>query len=425
VKVLIITLGSRGDVQPYVALGRGLKAAGHQVTLCTSVSFAKFVTQNGLDYGHMNDDMIQLMRSDTGRGIMEGATNLFKIILIRAKMFRQIAPMQRAMLKDSWETTQTVDPDLIIFHPKAYGAPHFAEKLGIHAIMGIPLPMLVPSAEFSCPGFPDWKLGRWYNRATHAITLKFMDSTVNKFIRPWREEHRMPPLPPGHDFLHTAQGAPIPVMHCYSAQVGPSPSDWPETSVATGYWFLDQPDAWRPPPKLMKFIDAGSPPVYVGFGSLSGRDPRRITRIVLEAFARTGMRGILASGWGGLQPEDLPETLFKIDEAPHDWLFPRMSAVVHHGGAGTTAAGLRYGKPSIICPFFGDQPFWAVRVHALGAGPKPIPQKKLTAEKLAKALTEATQDAVIRRNAEALGEKIRAEDGIGNAIAFIEKFGSC
>jgi sterol 3beta-glucosyltransferase len=135
------------------------------------------------------------------------------------------------------------------------------------------------------------------------------------------------------------------------------------------------------------------------------------------------MRGILATGWGGLEPKDLPETIFRIDHVPHDWLFPRMAGVVHHGGAGTTAAGLRYGKPTIICPFFGDQPFWGERVYALGVGTKPIPHKKLTADKLAEAITEIVQNSSTRRNAEDLSKKIRAEDGVGNAVRFIEKFG--
>ncbi|NEO00729.1 MAG: glycosyltransferase family 1 protein, partial [Moorea sp. SIO3I7] len=167
-------------------------------------------------------------------------------------------------------------------------------------------------------------------------------------------------------------------------------------------------------------LDAGNPPVYVGFGSMAGRDPQRLTEIVIEGLQQANVRGIIATGWGGLAVDDLPDSIFKIDSAPHDWLFPRMAAVVHHGGAGTTAAGLRAGRPTIICPFFVDQPFWGDRVHALGVGSKPIPQKTLTAEKLATAIREVTTNQTIRQNAEALGKQIRDEDGIANAIAIIE-----
>ncbi len=419
--IFIVTLGTLGDVQPYVALGKGLKAAGHRVTLCTSSSFESFITGHGLIYGYLNNDLVDLARSDVGRAILENANNVFKIITATIKMTRLSAPMQRAMLKDSWEAAKNADPDLIIFHPLAFGGPHIAEKLGVPCILAIPLPMLVPTAELPNFGFPAWRLGRWYNRATHAVALKTMNLVTRGFVKQWRREQVLPPLPRGSDILDTRTGAPIPVMHCYSAHVGPAPSDWPESVTVTGYWFLDRPGAWRPPPELTAFLDAGDPPVYIGFGSIAGRNPARVARIAVDALARAGARGILATGWGGLEPGDLPETVLQIDHAPHDWLFPRMAGVVHHGGAGTTAAGLRHGKPTIICPFFGDQPFWGARVYALGVGARPILQKKLTAENLAAAIREIMRNPAIRQNAEELGEKIRAEDGVGNAVEFIGK----
>jgi sterol 3beta-glucosyltransferase len=168
-------------------------------------------------------------------------------------------------------------------------------------------------------------------------------------------------------------------------------------------------------------LEEGEAPIYFGFGSMAGRNPERLTRIVIEALKYTNMRGIIASGWGGLKPDDLPKTIFTIEKAPHDWLFPRMAAVVHHGGAGTTAAGLRAGCPTIICPFFGDQPFWGQRVHALGVGSQPIPQKKLTVEKLSITIREVMTNPGIRQNAKELCEKIRKEDGIANTISIIER----
>ncbi len=184
---------------------------------------------------------------------------------------------------------------------------------------------------------------------------------------------------------------------------------------------MDRREDWQPSPELEAFIESGPPPVYIGFGSMAGKNPERLARIVIEALQQTGQRGIIAAGWGGLTTGQLPDTIFPIDSAPHDWLFPRMAAVVHHGGAGTTAAGLRAGRPTIICPFLGDQSTWGQHVYDLGAGSKPIPQKKLTVEKLAAALREVATSQAIQQSAAEIGEKIRQEDGIANAVTIIER----
>ena len=144
--------------------------------------------------------------------------------------------------------------------------------------------------------------------------------------------------------------------------------------------------------------------------------------MVLHALARVKQRGILQTGWGGLSNADLPDDVFAVDSIPHDWLFPQMAAVVHHGGSGTTAAGLRAGMPTVIIPFFADQPFWGARVFELGAGPAPIPKKRLTLERLADAIRAATSDEVIRGRASALGERIRAEDGVRQAVEVLQHY---
>jgi sterol 3beta-glucosyltransferase len=170
---------------------------------------------------------------------------------------------------------------------------------------------------------------------------------------------------------------------------------------------------------LVEFLQAGPPPAYVGFGSMFMNGGRRKTEIILNALKLARQRAALATGWGELTAEDAPEGIFVLDAVPHDWLFPRVAAVVHHGGAGTTGAALRAGKPAVICPFVGDQPFWGRRVAALGAGPPPIPQRKLTAERLAAAIRSAVADGEMRQRAASLGEAIRAEDGVGRAVAMI------
>ncbi len=418
--ILILTFGSRGDVQPYVALGKGLQSVGHAVTICTSSQFESFIVEHGLNYGYMTNELLKLMDSEAGRDAMENTTNIWEWVKTVRKLYQQVAPLQRQMLQDSWQVTQSLQPDLILYHPKAFGAPHFAEKLNIPVMTAVLQPTYVPTAEFPGAGFPNWKLGGWYNRLSYSLILGITKASIGKFVKEWRATHELPPLSRGIDVLHTQDGKAIPVLHGHSPHVVPTPKDWPNTAVATGYWFLDRIDTWQPPRELQAFLDAGDPPIYVGFGSISGRNPQRLTQLIIEGLQQAGVRGILATGWGGLSATSLPDTIFKIEQAPHDWLFPRMAAVVHHGGAGTTAAGLRAGRPTLICPFFGDQPFWGKRVHALGVGCAPIPQKQLTAEKLATALRELITTPSYQHNAEILGEQLRQEDGVAQAVRFIE-----
>ena len=418
--ILIITLGSRGDVQPYVALGKGLKSAGHNVTICTCSSFESFITEHDLNYGYMNDDFIKFVDSEAGRKAMESGTNFFSLIKTMLTLLKESKALMTEMLKDSWNAAQTTKPDIIIFHPKSMAGSHIAEKLGIPAILAVPVPLIVPTAESEAIGFPNLKLGGWYNKLSYKLLHKgyhIHDDVINEFRQ---DVLGIDKLPKFTTPIQMADGKPIPVLHCYSELISPRPKDWTNTTHITGYWFLDPRDDWQPTVELIDFLEAGEEPVYVGFGSMAGRNPQRMANIVIDALQKAKVRGIIATGWGGLNVSNLPETIFKIDKAPHGWLFPRVSAVVHHGGAGTTAAGLRAGKPTIVCPFLIDQPYWGERVHALGVGSKPIPQKKLTAEKLAKAILEVTTNQVIRQNAENLGQKLRQEDGIRNAIAIIK-----
>jgi len=421
--VFIITIGSRGDVQPFVALGKGLKAAGHRVTLCTSSSFEPFIRSHGLNYGYMTDELLKLMDSEAGLDAMENTNGILGSIKTMIRLAKKAKPINMQMLKDSWEAAQAAKPNIVLFHPKALGGVHIAEKLDVPVMMAIPLPMIVPTAESPTIGFPNWNIGGWYNKLTYAFVrmgFGMYNGTVNKFRGEILNLHK---FPKSSGVLQMADGRPIPVLHPFSTYVVPRPHDWPDNAYITGYWFLNRLNEWEPSPELTDFLDGGEAPVYIGFGSMAGRNPRRITNIVIEALKQANARGVIATGWGGLALDDLPERIFKIDKVPHDWLFPRMAVVVHHGGAGTTAAGLRAGRPTIICPFFGDQPYWGRRVHALGVGSKPIPQKKMTVEKLATAIREVTMSQTIRQNAESFGNKIGHEDGIANAVAIIEKTG--
>jgi len=214
--------------------------------------------------------------------------------------------------------------------------------------------------------------------------------------------------------------SPVPNIHAISPHVLSRPKDWPSIYTMSGYILEEQEEQWAPSAALQEFLATGEPPVYVGFGSMSGSNPERLTNMVIDALTQANVRGILATGWGGLKAMDLPEHILKIEKAPHAWLFHQMAAVVHHGGAGTTAAGLRAGRPTVICPFFGDQPFWGDQVVRLGVGLKVSSQKRLKAEELADAICKVTTDIEIQEAATVLGKKIQSEDGVLNAINTIE-----
>jgi sterol 3beta-glucosyltransferase len=424
--VFIATIGTRGDVQPYVALGEGLSRAGHDVVVCTSARYAPLVTKHGLGYGHLSDDLVALVETSEGRAAIEGAGGRVGGVPALLGLIRQSLEIQRDLFRDGWAAAQEADPDLIVYHPKMAIALHYAERLGVPAAMASLFPVFLPTGATPHPGFPRLWVGGWpaaaYNRLTHRIVLAVVSAASRWMFASWRKTHHLPPQPCGTGVVHRGDGTRVPIVNAWSEHVAPDPPDWPRDGVeTTGYWFLGRRGNWGPPAELEAFLASGAPPVYVGFGSMAGRRPEHTTRLVLEALQRAGRRGVLASGWGGIVASDLPKSVHLLDRAPHDWLFPRMAAVVHHGGAGTTAAGLRAGCPSVVCPFFGDQPFWGRRVYESGAGPPPIPQKNLTAERLALALRSATECPSIRTAAAELGKKISSEESIASAVAFIER----
>jgi len=269
---------------------------------------------------------------------------------------------------------------------------------------------VTPTSEFCNFLVPDLGLGRISNRASHAC-FRWMTWPLHRAARRWRRR--------AFGTSGGANGTSLTVLNSFSPHVLPRPLDWPEWAVVTGFFFLPLPVGWSPPFDLLRFLESGPPPLYIGFGSMS-RNPERATRIALEAIARSGLRAVMATGWGGLRPSDVPADVHVLDSVPHAWLFPRVTAVVHHGGAGTVAAGLRAGKPTVCCPFFGDQTFWSDIVHRLGVGPRPVPQQALSAERLAAAILQATSDVGMRIRAERLGQQISQEDGVGRAVRIIE-----
>ena len=407
-RIGIHTLGTRGDVQPYLALALGLKAAGHEVQIAAPTQFEAFIGARGIPFAHLPGEFLELLETPEARGAMAGGPGFSAGF----RLLKQFRPICRRLLTAEWEAAKHFEPETVIYHPKAIGAPHIAEKLGCQSILASPSPGYTPTKAFASPLLPFRSAGP-LNRTTHSVMASSGDVLFRSMISEWRAtELNLPSRP-------TRSLKPHATLYAYSARVVPVPDDWPANLEVTGYWFLDDATGWQPGESLSAFLSEGEPPIYVGFGSIPGIDPVKLTALVLEALSKTGKRGILATGGGPLQPNTRINSAYLIDAAPHDKLLSHVSACVHHGGAGTTAAALRAGKPSVTCPFFGDQPFWARRLHELGAGPAPLNRKILSSDTLAAAIVEATQDSRILSQSAVLGMMLNAESGVENAVTFI------
>lgn len=415
-KITVFAAGSRGDIQPCVALSRGLQRAGHRVHLAAPADFAGFAEDHGVAFRPLRGDVQQLMASDTGRNFMEtgGGNPLKSIRAIRTL----IAPVAKLMAEDAYAACRDAEALICLGVFAAFGS-SIAEALDIPVINIEPTPLL-PTRAFPAPSWPIQRdLGGLHDALSGRAMLHVVWLWYKPFVNDFRRSLGLPHMT-ARGFYQSLRTTPM--LGAYSPSIIPHPADWPKTLHVTGYLFLDSRPDWEPPADLQAFLDAGDPPIYVGFGSMAGREPEALARIVLGALEATGQRAVLVTGWGGMRPELLPDDVLVIDGAPHSRLFPRVAAVVHHGGAGTTAEGLRAGKPTVIVPFILDQPFWGARVKAMGLGPAPIPRKTLTVERLADAITVAVTDAGIARRAAACGETIRAENGIDNAVAIVESY---
>lgn len=416
-QITIIAGGSRGDVQPYVALGKGLNESGHTVRVLAPQDYQDLITAYDLEFFDMGGGTQAMAQSQIQDIVEQG--NILKILAVTGQGANQLA-LQSA----TNGLIACAGSDLILagFAGLSTGMA-LAEKLGIPFLQAHLMPF-TPTSEFPSvltPQIPQTQLTKWVNGLSHRFAQQMMWQMLRSADNKARAQVlEMAPAPFWGPFASLKQEA-EPIIYGFSPQVIPPPADWADYINVTGYWFLDPPADWEPPSDLVNFLEAGPPPIYVGFGSMLSRKPEETADMVLSALAHTGQRGVLSSGWGGLKKENLPETVFMIGSIPHSWLFPKMSVVVHHGGAGTTGAGLQAGVPSIVTPFFGDQPFWGHKVYELGVGPKPIPRRRLTVESLAEAFQRAVSDTEMRKNASNLGERIRAENGVVRAVEFIEQ----
>ena len=415
-KISLLTIGAMGDTQPFVALAVRLKSQGHRVRLAARPDFAPLAASYGIEFAPLGNPYKSVMRDEEVAAAL-GSGSLRKIIK------RGADPKQRAVFFEGLDadTMRAVDgAEAIIYKSSWIPFYAYAEKLGVPRVAAMLMPLTRTRS------FPSFLLGGGRDRGAiiNSLLWRSTEQFVWQVARAYdttlrREMLSLPPLPFwGPNKRYNKERAPL--LYAYSPAVLPPPADWPERIHVTGYWFADPPDGWAPPTELSSFLKNGAPPVYVGFGSMTGGDPEGTLRLILEALKLSRQRGVILSGWAGLaEDRRLPEYACAVDSVPHSWLFPRVAAVIHHGGAGTTGAGLRAGVPSILIPFVADQPSWARRVTELGAGPRPIPFRELTAESLADAIRQAMTDAALRERAARIGELIRAEDGVGAAAEIV------
>ncbi|QDL08596.1 glycosyltransferase [Brasilonema octagenarum UFV-E1] len=414
-RIAIIALGSQGDVQPYVALGKGLKQAGHVVRVLTHENFEDLVSSHGLDFWAFQGNVQQIIETQKMRELLEKG-NFLGIMFHTAKESQRLAIN---WAQEGLVACQGMDM-LLTGVGGLYIGISLAQKLRLPLLQAYVFPF-TPTKAFPGVVFAQSiaKFGSAVNWLSHHLIRQIMWQGFRTADASARKQVLNLPVAPFFGPYNATCLHRYPILYGFSPSIIPQPSDWKNTHV-TGYWFLDSAPNWTPPSALMEFLQGGSPPVYIGFGSMGNRNPEETANLVLQTLARTRQRGIILSGWSGLHKENLPDTVYRLDSIPHSWLFPRVAAVVHHGGAGTTAAGLRAGVPTIVIPFFGDQPFWGRRVAELGVGPEPIPRKQLTVERFAQAIQKAMSDQTMRQRAANLGKKIQAEDGIASVVAVVQ-----
>ncbi|CAF0746962.1 unnamed protein product [Adineta steineri] len=427
--IVILIVGTRGDVQPFIALGQALRAVGHRVRIATHEAFRSFVRGNGLEFYPLAGDPADLMSFMVkNSGIIPSMSSIIEgdVSKKRRSLADILASTWLACISDDDETKASFTAEAIIANPPSFGHVHCAEKLQIplHIMFTMPWSPTTafphPLAKIDSSIGPKGKINLYSYDVIEMLTWTGMRDITNNF--------RKKTL--GLRELHTRQATNIltdecvPHTYCWSPSLVAKPSDWGAHIDVSGFFFLNLGTAYTNPPKdLLEFLcinNDGSytnsklpPPIYVGFGSITGHDSRRILKVVVDAVNLTGYR-VLLSGLA-TDADQLPSNIFRIGNVPHDWLFQYVSAVCHHGGAGTTAAGLRAGRPTIIVPFFGDQFFWGNVIEKSGAGSRPLPGKSITADQLADAF-RFVHESTTCTAAERIRDAILKEDGCAAAV---------
>ncbi|GAA5526991.1 glycosyltransferase [Herpetosiphon gulosus] len=416
-RILIIAFGTRGDVQPMVALGLALQQRGHSITLLVSSNFKSWVEEFGLQVATARVDIQQMMLSDHGNDWVKHGANPIKQ---RNAMRRLLKQHALTMVEDAWQAAQNCDVLISSFTSDVF-AVTLAEVLKVlHISTPLQPAMLAtrcgPASAAAILPNHDNIINYWFGRW---VIEPFMWQVGGDFINQFRQQQLKLPAQSVREYTERLRQTTM--IQGYSSAIIPHPSDWPANIQTVGYWMLPPDEAWQMPPELEQFLADGPTPIYIGFGSMTGANPDAFTELLLKAVAHSGQRAIIQTGWAGLGQIELPKTVFRIGAAPHERLFRHVKAAVHHGGAGTTAASLAAGLPTVIVPHLGDQLRWGQRVYDLGLGPKAIPRNKLTVDRLAWAISQASNTPSMQHNAQAMAKTLQAEQGISCAVEIIEQ----
>ncbi|MFC2091878.1 glycosyltransferase [Elusimicrobiota bacterium] len=415
-KVTIIAMGSRGDVQPYVALGSGLMQAGFSVCIATHRIFKEFVEEYGLEFAAVfPDDPRDFLLKSPGKMFLSGnpVISFIGSILFFGSFNTNLETMMddclNACVGSDAVLNTIVSPGLSI--PEVLKIPCFVVGLWPAS----------PTRQYPHPTMP-YEFRGFFNLMGHKSAEYMMWVLFHSKTNKWRRSNKLNPISLSNGMFGYVRRKRYPWIFGYSPSILPRATDWPDTVNVTGYWFLSEHQRWNPPEYITEFLSKGAPPVYIGFGSMVYDDTSRLTSVVINALKRSGQRGILSSGWTGLGNAELPENIIKVDYVPHNWLFKKVSSVIYHGGSGTTAAVLKAGVPSLVVPFLADQYFWGRTVHRIGAALKPMPKRCLNEDNLTQAIDKLSLDDEIRENAVIISDKIKKENGIANAVDIIVKY---
>uniref|UniRef100_A0A0D6R1S1 sterol 3beta-glucosyltransferase n=1 Tax=Araucaria cunninghamii TaxID=56994 RepID=A0A0D6R1S1_ARACU len=414
--IAMLIVGTRGDVQPFVAIAKRLQEYGHRVRLATHANFSSFVTSSGIEFYPLGGDPRALAEyMARNKGFLPSGPS--EISFQRKQLKAIVNSLLPACTEPDIDSGAPFRAQAIIANPPAYGHVHVAEALHVPLHIFFTMPW-TPTSEFPHPlARGTQSTGYWLSYVVVDILIWFgIRSIINDFRK---KKLKLAPIA----YLSAYYGSisDLPTGYMWSPHLVPKPQDWGHLVDVVGYCFLNSGNNYNPRQEFLEWLQAGPKPVYVGFGSMPLEDPLKITGIILGALKETGQRGIIDKGWGNLgNLNEIPDCVFLLEDCPHDWLFPQCSAVIHHGGAGTTAAGLRAGCPTTIVPFFGDQFFWGDRVHERGVGPAPIPISQLTMEVLCEAI-RFMLDPQVKMRAVEMATDIEEEDGVVAAVNAFHK----
>lgn len=407
-RITMLSVGSTGDVRPYVLLGRELQCRGHKVTITAFSRFRNLITEAGLEFYPIHGDAEAMMSS-----IMEPDTSGLTYLPRLWKGIRQIAPR---MITDMSGSCQNADAMICNYFGTVYYS--IAEKFNIPCIQTHFFPM-DPTVSVPMSSIRNQHLGSFLNKSSYKAGYLLIGSVEKLLLNDWRRDNNLTERkalshPDYRIGLHK-----VPVIYAISPSLFPRPADWSKDVHMCGFIFDESPVEYEPPQELADFLLSGDRPVYIGFGSMNTGNMSGLLSIILRSIHAAGIRAVFSTGWSGKSYKS-NRSVFFTDNIPHDWLFPRVSAVVHHGGAGTTAAGLRYGKPTLVIPFAGDQSFWGNQVYRSGCGPKPVPRNSVTVRKLTKSLIELKSRSDYYTSAREMGIRLSGEHGVLNAADLIE-----